>query len=78
MTSLSDLYELNTKQYRGAADRIGDPGHRLILLQMVRAWLDARPRCPHRRKRHLRAETRLRVLKNVLPEALVRLARSVT
>jgi hypothetical protein len=40
MTSLSDLYELNTKQYRGTVDRIGDPGHRLILLQMVRAWLD--------------------------------------
>jgi hypothetical protein len=41
MSSLSVLYELNTKQYRGAVDRIGDPGHRLILLQMVRAWLDA-------------------------------------
>ena len=41
MTSLSDLYELNTKQYREAAERIGDPVHRLILLQMVRAWLDA-------------------------------------
>ena len=41
MTSLSDLYELNTKQYRGAVDRIGDLGYRLILLQMVRAWLDA-------------------------------------
>jgi hypothetical protein len=40
MSSLSALYELNTKQYRGAVDRIGDPGHRLILLQMVRAWLD--------------------------------------
>jgi len=41
MTSLPDLYELNTKQYREAAERIGDPVHRLILLQMVRAWLDA-------------------------------------
>ena len=41
MTALSDLYELNTKQYRGAVDRIGDPGYRLILLEMVRAWLDA-------------------------------------
>ena len=41
MTSLSDLYELNTKQYREAVERIGDPVHRLILLQMVRAWLDA-------------------------------------
>jgi hypothetical protein len=42
MTSLSDLYELNTKQYRGdAAERIRDPVYRLILLQMVRAWLDA-------------------------------------
>jgi hypothetical protein len=41
MTSLHDLYELNTKQYREAAERIDDPVHRLILLQMVRAWLDA-------------------------------------
>jgi hypothetical protein len=41
MTSLSDLYELNTKQYRGAAERTRDPVYRLILLQMVRAWLDA-------------------------------------
>jgi hypothetical protein len=36
MTSLSDLYELNTKQYRGdAAERSRDPVYR-----MVRAWLD--------------------------------------
>jgi hypothetical protein len=41
MTSLPDLYELNTKQYREAAERIDDPAHRLILLQMVRSWLDA-------------------------------------
>ena len=41
MTSLSDLYELHTKQYREAVERIDDPVHRLILLQMVRAWLDA-------------------------------------
>jgi hypothetical protein len=41
MTSLSDLYELNTKQYREAAERIDDPVHGLILTQMVRAWLDA-------------------------------------
>jgi hypothetical protein len=40
MTSLHDLYELNTKQYREAAERIDDPAHRLILLQMVRSWLD--------------------------------------
>jgi len=37
MTSLSDLYELNTKQYRGdTAERSRDP-----VYQMVRAWLDA-------------------------------------
>ena len=41
MTSLHHLYELNTKQYREAAERIDDPIHRLILLRMVRAWLDA-------------------------------------
>ena len=41
MTSLSDLYELNTKQYRGAAERMRDPVHRLILREMVGAWLDA-------------------------------------
>ena len=41
MTSLSDLYELNTKQYRGVAERNRDPAYRLILLQMVRAWLEA-------------------------------------
>jgi hypothetical protein len=41
MTSLPDLYELNTKQYREAAERIDDPAHRLILLQMVRSWLEA-------------------------------------
>jgi hypothetical protein len=40
MTSLSDLYELNTKQYRSAAERFRDPVYQLILLQMVRAWLD--------------------------------------
>jgi hypothetical protein len=41
MTSLPDSYELNTKQYREAAERTGDPVHRLIMLQMVRAWLEA-------------------------------------
>ena len=41
MTSLADLYELHTKECREAAERIDDPVHRLILLQMVRAWLDA-------------------------------------
>ena len=41
MTSLHHLYELNTKQYREAAERIDDPIHRLILIQMARAWLDA-------------------------------------
>jgi len=41
MTSVSDLYELNTKQYRGTAERTRDPVYRLILLRMVRAWLDA-------------------------------------
>ena len=41
MISVSDLYELNTKQYREAAERTNDPVYRLIMLQMIRAWLEA-------------------------------------
>jgi hypothetical protein len=67
MTSLPDLYELHTKQYREAAQRIDDPVHRLILLQMVRAWLDAAALPAPTQTTS--SSTHLRVPKTALPEA---------
>jgi hypothetical protein len=64
MASLHDLYEPNTKQYRKTAERIDDPVHRLILLQMVRAWLGTAavtaptpPSCGHALLSVTRSET---------------------
>jgi hypothetical protein len=69
MTSLADLFELHAKECRGAAERIDNPVHRVILLQMQRATgCGTRPRCAHRRNRHRRAQTLPRVLKTALPE----------
>jgi hypothetical protein len=39
MRCLADLYDLHAKECREAAERIDNPVHRLILLQMERDWL---------------------------------------